>query len=186
MKSFNHFRRRVALSLAVFLICNLAIGQFSLLSMTNVASAAGVSSVDVLDSEFINSHGGNSVSIHADPSRSPYDVFGEVFGTDNPVEGATKTARDILGEEAERHVANYYDQALGKDVFKVEVNGNDCFSCYLHNTTYDSTTGQFVGGNDDRQRIEIRPPDENQDRIGLENDITAYNWKLKTLRWNTW
>lgn len=179
MKSFKHFRKRVALSLAVFLICNLAIGQLSLLSMTNGASAAGASSVDVLDSEFINSHGGNSVSVHADPSRSPYEVFGEAFGTDNPVEGATKTARDILGEEAERHVANYYDQALGKDVFKVEVNGNDCYSCYLHNTTYDSATGQFVGGNDDRQRIEIRPPDENHDRIGLENDITAYNWKLK-------
>ncbi|BFT70030.1 S-layer homology domain-containing protein [Paenibacillus sp. P36] len=179
MRSFKSFRRRVALSLAVFLICNLGLGQVSLLSMANVASAAGVSSVDVLDPDFINSHGGNSVSIQANPSRSPYDVFGEAFGTDNPVEGATKTAREILGEEAERHVANYYDQTLGKDVFKVEVNGNDCFSCYLHNTTYDSSTGQFVGGNDDRQRIEIRPPDENHDRIGLENDITAYNWKLK-------
>ena len=131
MKVFKYFKRRVALSLAVFLICNLGIDQVSLLSMTNVASAAGVATVDVLDPDFIHSHGGNSVSIQADPARSPYDVFGEAFGTDNPVEGATKTARDILGEEAERHVANYYDQALGKDVFKVEVNGNDCFSLQL-------------------------------------------------------
>lgn len=67
------------MSLAVFLICNLAIGQLSLVSMTNVASAAGASSVDVLDSEFINSHGGNSVSVHADPSRSPYEVLAKLL-----------------------------------------------------------------------------------------------------------
>lgn len=151
--------------------------------LTNAAtvSASGSSSVDVLDPDFINDHNGTSVNIQADPNRSPYDVFGEAFGTDNPVEGATKTARQspTWGEAVAKHVENFYDEALGKEVFKVEVGGNDCFTCYLHNTTYDSETDTFTGGNDDRQRIEIRPGGENSDLIGLENDITAYNWKLK-------
>ncbi|GBG08928.1 hypothetical protein PAT3040_03543 [Paenibacillus agaridevorans] len=144
-----------------------------------VVSAAS-SAVDVLDPDFINSHGGKSISIYADSNKSPYEAFGEAFGTDNPVEGATKTARSSprWGNEVAKHVENMYDEKLGKDVFKVEVNGNDCFTCYLHNTSYDSATDTFTGGNDDRQRIEIRPG-EDSDLIGLENDITAYNWKLK-------
>lgn len=173
MNFLKRFRKISALLLALLFVSDMGIWPVSVLS------AASSSPIDVLDPGFMNSHGGNSVSINADPNKSPYAVFGEAFGTDNPVEGATKTARDILGEEAERHVANFYDQTLGKDVFKVEVNGSDCYSCYLHNTTYDSATGTFIGGNDDRQRIEIRPPEESRDRIGLENDITAYHWKLK-------
>jgi hypothetical protein len=139
----------------------------------------GNTPIDILDPDFIRNHGGNSVSVVADPNKSPYAVFGDAFGTDNPVEGATKTARAILGAEVERHVANYYDDVLGKTVFKVEVNGNDCYTCYLHGTTYNSTTGKFEGGNDDRQRIEIRPGEESRNLIGLENEITAFNWKLK-------
>lgn len=165
-------RKITALLLALIIVSSTGTWQVP-------ALAANSSTVDILDPNFVNSHGGNMVSIYADPNRSPYAVFGEAFGTDNPVEGATKTARAILGAAVERHVENIYDQALGKDVFKVEVNGNDCYTCYLHNTTYDSATGTFIGGNDDRQRIEIRPAEESRNLIGLENEITAFNWKLK-------
>ncbi|OAS21898.1 fibronectin type III domain-containing protein [Paenibacillus oryzisoli] len=167
-------RKIISVGLALALMLELAPLPDAMLS-----KAAAATQQDILDPAFIASHGGNSVTVQADPSRSPYDVFGEAFGTDNPVEGATKTARAIMGEEAARHVANYYDTVLGKDVFKVEVNGSDCLSCYLHNATYNSATGTWSGGNDDRQRIEIRPPEESRDRIGLENDITAYHWNLK-------
>ncbi|CAG7639440.1 OmpL47-type beta-barrel domain-containing protein [Paenibacillus allorhizosphaerae] len=168
---FKRFRKWTSL-IAVFFIV------FS--SLNGIVTAAdSASSADLLDPDFIGSHGGNIVSATPDPNKSPFTVLGEAFGTDNPVEGATKTAREILGAAVERHVENVYDTALSKYVWKVEVNGNDCMTCYLHGTTYDSATGTFKGGNDDRQRIEIRPGEGNRNLIGLENDITAYNWKLK-------
>lgn len=172
MNGFIRFRKVTALLLTVLMVSSS--GVWNVPSV----SASSSSGVDVLDPDFIASHGGNSVHIDADPNRSPFDVFGEAFGTDNPVEGATKTVRQILPEAA-RHVENVYDTALGKEVFKVEVNGNDCYTCYLHGTTYDPATGQFVGGNDDRQRIEIRPAEESRNLVAVENEITAFHWKLK-------
>ncbi|MGG1551951.1 S-layer homology domain-containing protein [Paenibacillus ferrarius] len=174
MIASKRIKKIISVGLALAVVLELAPWPGAMLS-----KAAAATQQDILDPAFIASHGGNSVTVQADANRSPYDVFGEAFGTDNPVEGATKTARAIMGEEAARHVANYYDPVLGKDVFKVEVNGSDCLSCYLHNATYNSATGTWTGGNDDRQRIEIRPPEESRDRIGLENDITAYHWNLK-------
>ncbi|RTE06294.1 fibronectin type III domain-containing protein [Paenibacillus whitsoniae] len=174
MIASKRIKKIISVGLALAVVLELAPWPGAMLS-----KAAAATQQDILDPAFIASHGGNSVTVQADPNRSPYDVFGEAFGTDNPVEGATKTARAIMGEEAARHVANYYDPVLRKDVFKVEVNGSDCLSCYLHNATYNSETGTWSGGNDDRQRIEIRPPEESRDRIGLENDITAYHWNLK-------
>lgn len=174
MISSKRIRKMISLGLALAVMLELAPWPGAMLP-----KAVAATQQDLLDPAFIASHGGSSVTVQANPNRSPYEVFGEAFGTDNPVEGATKTARQIMGEESARHVANYYDPVLGKDVFKVEVNGSDCLSCYLHNATYDSVTGTWSGGNDDRQRIEIRPPEESRDRIGLENDITAYHWNLK-------
>ncbi|ULL15990.1 hypothetical protein DVH26_16980 [Paenibacillus sp. H1-7] len=156
------------------------VSSTGLMNIPVVSAAPSGSSAPIVDEDFIKNYGsGNSVTINAQQDRSPYDVFGQAFGTDNPVEGATKTARQILGAEVERHVANMYDSALGKNVFKVEVNGNDCYTCYLHGTSYNAATGKFEGGNDDRQRIEIRPAEESTNWIGLENEITAFNWKLK-------
>lgn len=143
------------------------------------SAASSLLPVDVLDPDFIAGHGGNSVLVKANSNRSPFDVFAEAFGTDNPVEGVTNTARAIL-PTAQRHVENYVDPELG-DVWKVEVHGNDCADgCYLHKTKYDAVAGTFIGGDRDRQRIEIRPNrDTTTDQIGLENDITAYSWKMK-------
>ncbi|WP_282936875.1 S-layer homology domain-containing protein [Paenibacillus sp. RC67] len=172
MNSFTRFRKATALLLTVLMVSSS--GVWNVPSV----SASSSSGVDVLDPDFIASHGGNFVHIDADPNRSPFDVFGAAFGTDNPVEGATKTVRQILPEAA-RHVENVYDTALGQEVFKVEVNGNDCYTCYLHGTTYDPATGQFTGGNDDRQRIEIRPGEESRNLVAVENEITAFHWKLK-------
>jgi len=167
--------RKLSLSLlALFLVFD--IGTWN--SLTVSANPGSSSSVDLLDPDFIRDHGGNFVKLNAVEGRSPYDVFGEAFHTDNPVEGATKFAREKVPEAA-RHVENVYDAKLNKQVWKVEANGNDCYTCYLHNATWNQATGKFEGGNDDRQRIEIRPDDEAMDRIGLENDITAYQWKLK-------
>ncbi|WP_079908468.1 S-layer homology domain-containing protein [Paenibacillus sp. 32352] len=172
MNGFMRFKKTTAILLTAFMVTSSGIWN------APSVSASSSSGVDVLDPDFIASHGGNFVHIDADPNRSPFDVFGEAFGTDNPVEGATKTVRQILPEAA-RHVENIYDAALGQEVFKVEVNGNDCYTCYLHGTTYDPATGQFTGGNDDRQRIEIRPAEESRNLVAVENEITAFHWKLK-------
>ncbi|MBB6729438.1 S-layer homology domain-containing protein [Cohnella zeiphila] len=134
-------------------------------------------SVDLLDPAFVASHQGAIASVEQDPDQSPYDEFGAAFGTDDPVEGATKFARSVLPEAADR-VVNVFDEALNKTVFEVNVGDNTCATCYLHNATYDPETQTFSGGNDDRQRIEIRP-EANSSFAGHEGDITAYHWKLK-------
>lgn len=171
MNVLKRYKKITVLFLSLLIATNIGVLNVS------VMTANASSEDDFFD--FMNSVGGYSVTANAVPDKSPFAVFGEAFNTDNPVEGATKTARAILGAEVERHVENVYDTALGKEVFKVEVNGSDCYTCYLHNTSYNSATGQFTGGNDDRQRIEIRPADTSTELIGLENDITGYNWKLK-------
>lgn len=145
---------------------------------STVSAASAASSIDLLDPDFVRSHGGNIVSVKADPNRSPFAVFGEAFRTDNPVEGVTNRVRAVR-PTAVRHVENFTDPVLG-NVFKVEAHDGLCADgCFMHNTTYDPVTDTFSGGNTDRQRIEIRPDDDHPELIGLENDITAYNWKLK-------
>ncbi len=175
MKVFNFLRKMASILLALAIIVG-----FSPVPVF----AGGGSSVDLLDPDFIASHGGNIVEVNAEDGKSPFEVFGEKFGTNNPVEGVTKTVRDVR-PTAQRHVRNYYDEDLGKSVFLVEAHDGTCADgCFMHNTTYNSETDTFSGGNTDRQRIEIRPVDEHNDTeygdlVGLEKDITAYSWKMK-------
>ncbi len=175
MKVLNCLRKMISILLALAIIIG-----FSPVPVF----AGGGSSVDLLDPDFIASHGGNIVEVNAEEGKSPFEVFGEKFGTDNPVEGVTKTVRDVR-PTAQRHVRNYYDEDLGKYVFLVEAHDGTCADgCFMHNTSYNSETDTFSGGNTDRQRIEIRPVDEYNDTefgdlVGLENDISAYSWKMK-------
>ncbi len=181
----KHAKKLTAVLLAALIAGNAGMANVTALAAegTPVATASSSSSsVDLLDPNFISSHGGNIILAKPDAGKSPFQVLSEAFGTDNPVEGVTKLVREKRPTAA-RHVENFVDPVLG-NVFKVEVHGNDCTDgCYMHNTTYDSATDTFSGGNTDRQRIEIRPSDENQalvgSSVGLENDITVYDWKLK-------
>mgnify|MGYP000049354218 CR=1 FL=1 len=176
----KHVRKMTVVVLAALIAGNTGMANVTALAAEGTSAPTGNSKiVDVLNSDFIKSNGGKVISVKPDPDRSPFDVFGEAFGTDSPVEGTTKLVREKRATSV-RHVENFKDPIMG-NVWKVENHGNDCTDgCYMHNTTYDSATDTFSGGNTDRQRIEIRPNrDTTDDVVGLENDITGYNWKLK-------
>jgi hypothetical protein len=129
------------------------------------------------------------VSAKPDPNKLPFDVLISAFKTDDPVEGTTDLVREKR-VTAVRHLENFPDPIWGT-VWKVENHANSIDpvtdkvincpdGCYMHDTEYNAITNTFTGGNDDRQRIEIRPNTDNTTTgIGLQNDITAYNWKLK-------
>lgn len=184
----NQIKRRLSYILLLVFLCTTLLTCF--ITYTPVVMAADTTSNNVdplLDPNFISQHGGNTVTINPINGKSPYEAFGAVFG-DNPVEGVTKQVRALI-PTAGRHVENFFDTELNREVFKVETHDGFCDDgCYKHNALYDPTTGTWSGGNTDRQRIEIRPDSDEYKKgdtgeitkyIGLENDITAYNWKLK-------
>ncbi|MCU6707439.1 hypothetical protein M6D81_01845 [Paenibacillus sp. J5C_2022] len=59
---------------------------------SDATAAPSEQKIDLLDPDFIKEHGGHAVAVSADAGKSPFEVFGEAFGTDNPVEGATSMA----------------------------------------------------------------------------------------------
>lgn len=118
------------------------------------------------------------VLVNAIPGVSPFQVLGEGFGTDEPVEGPNKRMRSLMPDAA-CHVQNRYDEELGREVFSFQVHTPDCLGCYGHKSNYNAQ-GEWEWGDTSRQRVELRPStDTGDDLIAVEGEITRYTWKWR-------